>query len=100
MPTETQTPRLIDANALKEIIEEATFWEEEVCINIEALKKIIDSAPTVETTDDVLKEYESIVKNLRNRTESDYAFTGESQRVYDRGQIDAYEAIIKSLNRK
>lgn len=46
--------RLIDANALKEAIDIESWFGEETSISIEALKKIIESAPTVETTDDVL----------------------------------------------
>lgn len=59
MPTETQTPRLIDANALLEAMNIARkdrpdspddlsdygFWITE---------KLLESAPTVETTDDLL----------------------------------------------
>lgn len=51
MPTETTAPRLIDANALKEKMN-SDFWSNAADL-VDALE-IIDSAPTVETTDEVM----------------------------------------------
>ena len=78
MPTETTVTRLIDANALKEIIRtlyiNCDCWSEDesdcacwavnynACI-IRALSKI-DSAPTVDTTDDVLARFPKFPERL------------------------------------
>ena len=51
METQLTVPRLIDANALKERMN-SDFWSNAADL-VDALE-IIDSAPTVETTDDVL----------------------------------------------
>lgn len=51
METQLTAPRLIDANALKERMN-SDFWSNAADL-VDALE-IIDSAPTVETTDDVM----------------------------------------------
>lgn len=65
MPTETTAPRLIDANALIAKLEENQENYEQYREIVKGLQKAIDaihSAPTVETTDDVLAR---IPKNCR-----------------------------------
>lgn len=41
-----------------------------------------------------IQEYKEILKNLKNRTTSDYDFTGSTQRTFDKGQIDILENIL------
>lgn len=42
---------------------------------------------------EVLNSLLSVNGNLKNRTQRDYDFAWESQRYYDKAQIDAYENI-------
>lgn len=37
------------------------------------------------------------LNNLKNRTDRDYEFSGESQRSYDKWQIDILEEIISTI---
>ena len=43
---------------------------------------------------EALEENKEILKNLKKRTDAEYNFTGQTQRDYDKGQIDILERIL------
>ena len=109
MNTETQLPRLIDANALKERIsqrqrntfndtrEDESFSDYAWRVTYEE----IDSAPTVETTDDVLK---AIGRHptlfLVNEKWNAYVMQNPSEVYKGDTPIEAVKKLEASLNRK
>ena len=96
MPTETK-PRLIDANALIE--ELRSYWYEETSNAVFSVK----SAPTVETTDDVLArlpDWTALQKSYKVVDWLDYLASSEMERWLWETPLEAIKKLEESLNRK
>ena len=96
--------RLIDANALKEAIRNIEFhcwdsFDDAIAYAVDA----IDSAPTVETTDDVLSSLETLEKEMTlNYSNGEYSFKviGSWYTSYSNSPLEALKKLEASLNPK
>lgn len=98
--------RLIDANALIEEMKDLMDNENEDDEWNKPLKfalKLIESAPTVETTDDVLSSLETLEKEMTlNYSNGEYSFKviGLGYTSYARLPIEAVKKLEAALNNK
>lgn len=93
MPTETTAPRLIDANALivkinSDIDGESTMAKRAL---VRTVTELLESSPTVETTDDVMAR----IRNNEPSLEYSKDFKDGKYRAYGWDRDDADASIVR-----
>ena len=122
MPTETTAPRLIDANALDIALRDAYYACDEskdhhdkfLMSWLNSARRILESAPTVETTDDVLaklndRTWEVILKNSFQESEwiaryyptikESYEWLNSPENGFWKTPLEAVKRLEESLNK-